>query len=223
MTPHAPRETLPTPSLMRRLVLAFGTFFSVIGNPTFAAHVLALRQAEGSVATSAATSDGASAAPTAAAPVATMTLPDGVPAPVAPAAPQPPPPPPLREATPDAALQLLGMLQRDARLVDFVFEDIAPHSDADIGAAARLVHEGCRKVLVEHFDIHPVRSEAEGSALTLDAGFDAGAIRLTGNVVGAAPYRGSLSHRGWRVAEVRLPRLTEGHDARVIAPAEVEL
>ncbi len=86
-----------------------------------------------------------------------------------------------------------------------------------------LVHEGCRKVLREHFSIEPVRSEAEGSRVTLDAGFDAAAIRLTGNVVGTAPFRGSLSHRGWRVAEVRLPKLAERHDARVLAPAEVEL
>ena len=58
--------------------------------------------------------------------------------------------PTLREAPHEAALQLLGLLQRDARLVDFLEEDIAPHGDADIGAAARIVHEGCRRVLREH-------------------------------------------------------------------------
>ena len=129
----------------------------------------------------------------------------------------------VREATPEAALQLLGLLQRDARFIDFVQEDIGAYSDADIGAAARVVHEGCRKVLDEHFAIAPVRSEAEGSRLTLADGFDAAAVRLTGKVVGKPPFTGTLGHRGWRVTDTRLPALAEGHDASVIAQAEVEL
>ena len=131
--------------------------------------------------------------------------------------------PTLKQASPDAALQLLALLQRDARLIDFVSENLADYTDAQIGAAARLVHEGCAKVLREHFSIVPVRDEAEGSRITLPAGFDAAAVRLTGNVVGQPPFNGSLSHRGWRVTEVRLPKLAEGHDTRVLAPAEVEL
>jgi len=142
---------------------------------------------------------------------------------VAPTAPPAPPPPPLKEASPDAALQLLALLQRDARLIDFVGEELDAYDDAQIGAAARVVHEGCARVLREHFSIVPVRSEAEGSRSTLAAGFDAALVRLTGNVVGQAPFTGSLSHRGWRVTEVRLPKLAERHDARVLAPAEVEL
>ena len=134
-----------------------------------------------------------------------------------------PTPPALKEASPDAALQLLALLQRDARLIDFVGEDLGGYADAQIGAAARLVHEGCAKVLREHFSIVTVRDEAEGSRVVLPAGFDAAAVRLTGNVVGAAPFAGSLRHRGWRVTEVRLPKLAEQHDTRVVAPAEVEL
>jgi hypothetical protein len=144
-------------------------------------------------------------------------------APAAPAAPATPPPSPLKESSPQAALQLLALLQRDARLIDFVGETLGAYDDAQIGAAARVVHEGCAKVLREHFSIVPVRSEAEGSAITLPVGFDAALVRLTGNVVGQAPFTGSLSHRGWRVTEVRLPKLAERHDARVLAPAEVEL
>ncbi|AMO25555.1 hypothetical protein UC35_18210 [Ramlibacter tataouinensis] len=144
------------------------------------------------------------------------------PAPVAPVAPAAPAPT-LRQASPDAALQLLSLLQRDARLIDFAGENLADYSDTQVGAAARLVHEGCAKVLREHFQIVPVRDEAEGSRVALPAGFDAAAVRLTGNVVGQPPFNGSLRHRGWRVAEVRLPRLAEGHDTRVLAAAEVEL
>ena len=141
----------------------------------------------------------------------------------APVAPVVEAPTPLKVATPDAALQLLGLFQRDARLIDFTQEDLASYSDADIGAAARVVHEGCCKVLREHFTITPMRPEPEGSRLTLPDGFDARAIRLTGNVVGQAPYKGSLSHRGWRATETRLPQLTPSHDVTVLAQAEVEL
>jgi len=151
-----------------------------------------------------------------------LRLRKGAPAPAAAAAPAPPPPP-LREAPHHAALQLLGLLQREARFIDFVEEDIAAYADAEIGAAARLVHDGCRKALHEHFTLHPVRDEAEGARLTLAAGFDAAAIRLTGNVVGEPPFTGQLTHRGWRVTETRLPRLADSHDPGIVAPAEVEL
>ena len=130
---------------------------------------------------------------------------------------------PLREAPHEAALQLLGLLQRDARFIDFIEEDVKAYSDADIGAAARVVHEGCRKVLREHFSLQPVRSETEGSRITLAEGFDAAAVRLTGKVVGKAPFTGSLSHRGWKVSDTRLPKLAAGHDASILAQAEVEL
>ena len=129
----------------------------------------------------------------------------------------------LRETTPEAALQLLGLLQRDARFIDFIEEDVKAYSDADIGAAARVVHEGCRKVLREHFSIQPLRSENEGSRVTLPEGFDAAAVRVTGNVVGKAPFTGTLSHRGWRATDTRLPKLAAGHDAAILAQAEVEL
>ena len=126
-------------------------------------------------------------------------------------------------ATDTAALQLLGLLQREARFVDFIQEDVAPYSDAEIGAAARVVHGGCRKLLAEHFTLAPVRAEAEGSRVTLAAGFDAAAVRLTGNVVGQAPFTGTLGHRGWRVDDVRLPQLTDHKAAAIVAQAEVEL
>lgn len=133
------------------------------------------------------------------------------------------PAPTLEEVKPDAALQLLGLLQRDGRFVDFLQEEVAAYSDAEVGAAARVVHEGCRKTLREHFTLEPVTPEAEGRPVTLEKGFDAAAVRITGNVVGEPPFAGTLTHRGWRVVAVRLPKVALGHDARVVAPAEVEL
>lgn len=180
------------PSLLRRLLIACASFFSILSRPDFAAAVERLGAAAGQPETPA-------------------------PAPQRAAAPL------MREASEESALQLLGLLQRDARFIDFVQEDVAAYSDAEIGAAVRVVHEGCRYVLREHFTLQPVRSENEGSRIKLDEGFDAAAIRLTGNVVGKPPFTGTLSHRGWRVSESRLPRLAEGHNPAVVAQAEVEL
>jgi hypothetical protein len=129
----------------------------------------------------------------------------------------------LREATPDAALQLLGLLQQEARFVDFIEEDIQSFSDADIGAAARIVHEGCHKVLHNHFEIAPVHKQRENSRVTIQAGFDPSSIRLSGNIVGKPPFKGTLVHRGWKITDTRLPKLSENHNVSVVASAEVEL
>ncbi|OAI19435.1 hypothetical protein A1359_03850 [Methylomonas lenta] len=129
----------------------------------------------------------------------------------------------LKEATQDAALQLLSLLQKEARFIDFIKEDVSAFSDTEIGAAARVVHQGCTKALNEHFTLAPVSQDLEGSRVTLNKGFDAAAFRLTGNIVGEAPFSGTLVHKGWQVTDLRLPKLTEGHNAKIVAAAEVEL
>ena len=134
-----------------------------------------------------------------------------------------PKPAQLKEVTADAALQLLTLLQQDARFIDFVQEDLTGYSDADIGAAARVVHEGSKKTLNSYFTFEPIRSEEEESRVTLPEGFNASEIRLTGNVVGDAPFTGTLVHKGWKVSDVKLPKLAEGHDTSIVASAEVEL
>ena len=209
------------PSLSRRISLAFGSFFGILSRPDFAANVERLRSGDAPETTTALPPSSAPAS----VPVAEPAVVTPTPAAAAPVAAPEPPAAPATPKTADttAALQLLSLLQREARLVDFVQEDIAAYSDAEIGAAARVVHEGCRKVLREHVSLTPVRAENEGSRLTLPAGFDASAVRLTGNVVGQAPFTGTLTHRGWRATEVRLPQLAEGHDAQIVAQAEVEL
>lgn len=135
-----------------------------------------------------------------------------------------PPPAEPQEPSPSLeALHLLAILQRDGRLVDFLQEDIAAATDDQVGAAARLVHEGCRKALAQYLTLVPLRSEGEGAAVVVSPGFDPKELRLTGNVVGTPPFRGTLAHPGWRVAEVRLPELSAEVDLTVIAPAEVEV
>jgi hypothetical protein len=139
-----------------------------------------------------------------------------------PAAP-PAPAPVLREAPVDSALQLLGLLQREGRLIDFLQEDVSRYSDAEIGAAARVVHDSVAKALLSHVKLERIRAESEGSRVTLPKGFSASEVRLTGNVVGEAPFSGTLNHAGWRAASIELPKLSVGHDVKILAPAEVEL
>lgn len=129
----------------------------------------------------------------------------------------------LEKAPPDSALLLLSLLQKEGRFIDFMQEDVSSYTDHDIGAAARVVHEGCGKVLREHLHIAPVRSETEGAQVTLQPGFNPAEVRPTGQVVGEPPFTGSLVHRGWRATNIQLPQVASSYDLHILAAAEVEL
>lgn len=129
--------------------------------------------------------------------------------------------PEKRASAEDGALQLLGLLQREGRFVDFVEQEVTAFSDQDVGAAARLVHEGCRRALHAHAQVVTVRSEAEGARVSLERPTED--VKLVGNVAGVAPFRGVLRHRGWRVEQLRLPTMVGAHDPKVVAQAELEL
>lgn len=134
------------------------------------------------------------------------------------------PAPTLPQPAPTAAaLQLLAILQREGRLIDFLQEDLSLYEDEQIGAAVRSVHAGCKQGLDAHIKLEPVVSDDEGSTITIPAGFDAHAIRLTGSVAGDPPFTGVVRHRGWRAAKVDLPQITNQANAQVVAAAEVEV
>jgi hypothetical protein len=141
--------------------------------------------------------------------------PESKPAVPALAAPAPPSPAP--------ALRLLAVLQEEGRLIDFIEEDIDGYSDAQVGAAVRSIHAGCRKALRQRIQLERIFAAADGSEVVVEAGFDAAAVRLTGNVAGAPPFRGILQHAGWRAATVALPQSPGDVDPHIIAPAEVEI
>jgi hypothetical protein len=126
------------------------------------------------------------------------------------------------ESAEDGARLLLRLLQRDGRFIDFVQQDITTFGDSDVAAAARVVHEGCRRALAGHAKIAPVRSEAEGSKLTLDAE-QAARVKLIGEVTGKPPFAGVLRHRGWKLESLKLPTRVGGSDPAILADAEVEL
>lgn len=132
-------------------------------------------------------------------------------------------PMPVRAPVLTPALQLLSLLQREGRFVDFIQQDIGSFPDADVGAAARVVHDGCRKTLLAHATIEPVRTEDEGARVVLPDGFDPDEVRLTGSVSGQPPYSGVLRHRGWRATRLELPQLIGEADANILFAAEVEL
>jgi len=123
----------------------------------------------------------------------------------------------------DRAVQMLGLLQRDGRLIDFLAEDVAAYPDAQLGAAVRSIHTSCRQVLERYVKLDPVIASEEDQPVTVPAGFDPAAIKLVGNVTGEPPIHGVLRHRGWRVKEVTLPSLPQGAGRAIVAPAEVEI
>ena len=123
----------------------------------------------------------------------------------------------------DRAVQILALLQRDGRLVDFLAENISAYPDAQLGAAVRTIHEACRQVLDHYVKLEPILNSEEDQPVTVQAGFDPAAIKLIGNVAGEPPVHGVLRHKGWRVKEVNLPPLPHGAGRMVVALAEVEL
>ena len=154
--------------------------------------------------------------------------PEAKPEPKAEAKPEPRPEPvakkvDLSAAQRDGALALLALLQRDGRLVDFLREPLDGFADADIGAAARDVHRGCKKVLDQYFTLEPVLPGADDAKVTVPKGFDPAEIRVIGEAKGEPPFAGALRHHGWRAAKAQLPTLADGVDRAIVAPAEVEL
>lgn len=151
--------------------------------------------------------------------------------PTKPAEPAPPPAAPKtvdREPIIDAyLLQFLALLQEKGRFLDFVMGDIANYSNEQIGGAARVVHQGCSKVVKDHFAVVPVSDADEGSSVTLESGYNPREFRAVGKLAGSPPFHGTLLHKGWKASKIDLPRIVEPEPAAktssVIVPAEVEV
>ncbi|MDN3698281.1 DUF2760 domain-containing protein [Vibrio cortegadensis] len=129
----------------------------------------------------------------------------------------------LATASTDSALQLLSIMQQEARLIDFLNEDLTSFTDEEVGAAARVIHSGGQKVLKEYVELSHIRTEDEETRITVAEGFNPQEVRLTGNVTGNAPFNGTLVHKGWKADAINLPKLSANYDVSIIAPAEVEL
>ncbi len=128
----------------------------------------------------------------------------------------------------DGAVQILAILQREARLIDFLEEDITPYTDEQVGAAVRDIHKNSRAALARHVALRPVVDGVEGTNTNLaSAGLDAKdttRLRIVGNVPADGKVEaGVLRHRGWRVEKVDLPATPMGKKAAILAPAEIEV
>ncbi len=120
-------------------------------------------------------------------------------------------------------IHLTSILQREGRLIDFLAEDLNNYEDGQIGAAVRSIHEGCKKAVDKYLSPVPVMDKEEGETVTIESGFDPGAVKLTGNVTGNPPFTGVLRHKGWKAEKLNLPSLAKSTDSKIIAPAEVEI
>lgn len=138
-----------------------------------------------------------------------------------------PPKPKTRDRDIDGHIvHFLGLLQEKGRLVDFVMDDITSYNNEQVGAAARVVHQGCAQVIKEHLTLAPVHSGQEGASVTLESGYDSTSYRAVGKLAGSPPFQGTLLHHGWKTTRIELPRLAEKTPATgdlVITPAEVEV
>lgn len=183
---------------MGRVAVAFKSFFRALGNQEFADKVGLLLAGKELAAK---------------------------PQPVAEPAPAPKPAMPAKpKPARNDALSLLSTLQREARLVDFLKESIAAYDDAQIGAAVRDVHRDCASAIERIFALRPVTEQTEGSPLEVAEGFDAARYKLTGNVAGKPPFRGTVAHHGWQATKCELPAWTGSEAAQtIVAPIELEI
>ena len=179
---------------MNRILLAFRCFFNLLFHGRLSSETLAALHLTARAAT---------------------------PAPVRPAPEKAAAAPPAPK-TSDGALQLLGILQRDSRLVDFLMEDIAGYSDDQVGAAVRELHDQCRDSISRYVTLQPVIDGVEGT-FAKAPGSDPSLVKFVGNVPAQPPSGGTLRHKGWRATKVDLPALPARQDAAVIAPAEIEI
>ena len=136
------------------------------------------------------------------------------------AQPKPEAPPKPQAGPADGAVQILSILQRDARLVDFLMEDISAYSDEQIGAAVRDVQAQSKQSLARYLRLQPALDGVEGDYLKLD-GVAPGAVKLIGNVpAGGKAPGGLLRHKGWKAEKIDLPAMAPGS---LLAPAEIEV
>lgn len=138
----------------------------------------------------------------------------------------PPPPEASTQSAEEQTMLLLSLLQEKGRFIDFIMQDVATYSDEQVGAAARVVHQGCRDLIIECFKPSAISKIDENASITLEAGFNPREYKIVGNISGQPPYSGTLIHKGWKVQQIKLPKLSRSSEEtpnRVIIPAEVEL
>ncbi|MGF1571604.1 MAG: DUF2760 domain-containing protein [Sumerlaeia bacterium] len=134
-----------------------------------------------------------------------------------------PPPETAFQGSREPAVQLLALLQKEGRLVDFLMENLEGFTDAEIGGAVRPIHGATKKLFQDRIKLVRIQDENEGTTISVPAGYDASRICITGNVSNEPPFSGIVRHKGWAVLELNLPTVPAGADPLVVAPAEVDV
>ncbi|QDT13082.1 DUF2760 domain-containing protein [Planctomycetes bacterium K23_9] len=122
------------------------------------------------------------------------------------------------------AITLLSTLQREARLVDLIQEDLSNFSDAQVGAAARPCLQTCASTLSRLFGLAAVSDAGEGATVDLNDAITNGGSPARYQWIGEGnSTSGKLVHQGWQATQVELPTWTGADtDANVIAPAQLQ-
>ncbi|EMI57844.1 DUF2760 domain-containing protein [Rhodopirellula sallentina] len=131
---------------------------------------------------------------------------------------------PIRKLAPtqNPAITLLATLQRDARLVDLIQEDLDQYQDAQVGAAARPCLKQCRQSLDRILKIEKLVDAKENESITVPADASAARYRWIGESSGTEETTGKVVHPGWQAVSIELPQWSgDEDDAKVIAPAQV--
>jgi hypothetical protein len=140
--------------------------------------------------------------------------------PSAAAAPSPAAAPKPQASAADGAVQILGILQRESRLIDFLMEDITPYSDEQIGAAVRDVQTQAKQALDRYMKLAPVIDAVEETPVQT-AGLEGASYKLIGNVpANGKASSGLLRHKGWKAEKTDLPA---AKPSAIVAPAELEV
>lgn len=119
------------------------------------------------------------------------------------------------------AITLLATLQRDARLIDLIHEDLDQYQDAQVGAAARPCLKQCRQSLDRMLKIEKLFDAAENESVPVEADASPARVRWVGETTSTSGSA-KLVHPGWKATTADLPQWSgEAGDANVIAPAQV--
>ena len=121
----------------------------------------------------------------------------------------------------ESVLVLLSLLQEEGRFIDFIMENISSFEDAHIGAVARVVHQGCRRVLNEYSSIQSICEEKEGDDVVFKNAVEMNKYRVNGEASDSYPCKAKLLHKGWKLVDLKLPELIG--IKRNISTPEVEI
>ena len=135
---------------------------------------------------------------------------------------------PLAETVPDSnaehsAKKLLAILQKQARFIDFIHQNLDHYSNNEVANVARNIHSNCQKTLKKYCKFSSIRPEAEEGFVVLEKDFDRSYIHLIGNIGNQQQFEGVLIHKGWQIDEIKLPYSLNKTNDHIIQPAEIEV